>query len=117
MAIIRITIINLITMILMEDLNLIPIALWVCSITGALFIVYAFAAFINHAIDNSFRLSLSFIFLLTGFLFFSSVGSILTGQTVTFTILSLIIAVMLAIVGLLFTYTIYHQSKTLNSEL
>ena len=101
----------------MEDLNLVPIALWVCSITGTLFMCYSVATFINNKIDNAFRLMLSSIFLLTGFLFFSSVGSILTGQKITFTILSLAISVVLSVVGLLFVYAIYKQRNTLNPEL
>lgn len=104
-------------MILMDNINLVPAALWVCSVTGTLFICYAFATFIHRTLENTFRLILSFLFGLTGFLFFSSVGSILSGQAVEFTILSLLIAVMLAMLGLCFVYVIYKQSRTINKNL
>lgn len=96
---------------IMEGTELVSLALWVCSIVGTLFVIYSFAIFIRSTLDNALRLGLSFLFLLTGGLFFSSVGSILTGKVLQFTIVSLTIAIILAIIGMILVYLMYKPEK------
>lgn len=93
----------------METINISEIALWICAVAGTLFSCYSFAIFITRKINNRIRLILSGLFLATGFLFFSAVGSILSGQAVQFTILSLLIIVLLCFIGLVFVYHVHKE--------
>ena len=100
----------------METLSITMIALWICSVAGTLFTCYSFATFIQRKIENKIRLVLSTLFLTTGFLFFSAVGSILTGQAIQFTILSLCIIVLLMIIGFIFVYMLYKDAQLKTEE-
>ena len=96
---------------MIESLSLVEIALWICAISGTLFTAYSFAVFILRKIDNLIRLSLSIIFLATGMLFFSAVGSILSGRAAHFTIMGCAIIVLLSIVGMIFVYLLYKSAR------
>lgn len=103
-------------MMMVDNLSLMDLALWVSGSAGTLFICYSFATFIQQKLDNTVRLVLSVLFMLIGILFFSTVGSILSGRAVEFTILSLIIVVLLAMLGLVFIYLIYHPNSFPDQE-
>jgi hypothetical protein len=87
------------------------------AIIGALFIFYFFITYVQKQIDCLLRYSFSAVFIITGFVFFSAAGKVMTGYSKMFTHITLWSSFLLALAGFIAVLRIvYLNKKKLNEN-
>lgn len=80
--------------------------------TGTVLIFEAVLIFIQMKISNALRLSLSLLFLSSGFFFMSLAGRILNDYSVSFTQLTLASSLIVLCISTFLTYVIFRLNKS-----
>jgi hypothetical protein len=81
------------------------------TVIGALFVFYFFITYVQKQIDCLLRYSFSSVFLITGFVFFSAAGKVMTGYSKTFTHITLWSSFLLALAGFIAVLRIVYLNK------
>ncbi len=91
------------------------IEIWVCFISGALFICYALFAFVQWKIHNVLRLSLSAIFAVIGCLGITWGSKLVYGEQISYTLVTIILLLALTVLGGIVVCYLYKRNQKISN--